>query len=146
MSNEPQVKILGYEGNPFSANYNMIVRCTIMDTSHWRRGRKFEDEEFKEWNYVPYYLAEMQISNKDKNSKDGSSGIRSFRVIVMMSQSYMQWWHRSKGAGYNNSDARRVFVDEWNKYLEKERESEEKPPVIDPDLVWAGLKNNINNN
>lgn len=113
---EPDIQIVSYEGNPFSIDEKCTVRCIVMDDTHWRRGKQFHNPAFKEWDYLPYYECTIEVQNFDPQKKTDVPK-KSFKVNVLMSTKFFRKWHMNKGSGYNNCEARRIFIEEWMRYM-----------------------------
>lgn len=140
----PNLRLIGHHGVPFHIGSNAVVRCTITDASHWRRGIVFSNSAYADWNYVPFYLATMKVYSSDP--KNNAGRIWTFSVDVMMSAPYFQLWHFNKGAGYNNLHARSMFIDMWNEHYATLHDTGEPVPVekkreeVDIETIWETMK------
>ena len=118
-----RLQITGYNGQYFPVDSTTIVRCVVTDTQHWRHGVHL-DNELRLWDYRPFYSVDMVIQKWDKSlmkAKDKPLDTYSeVTVHCMISPEFFQEWHRCKGAGYNNPQARAEFLNAWIQYYAKE--------------------------
>lgn len=119
------IKIMNVNGQTFSVNESTTVRCELTDASNWQHGVLWDDPDMVDWNYVPFYLAKMHVLSADPTTMKvhDKVPIHEFTVNVIMDCTYFQWWHRNKGLGHNNPDARHMFLAKYLEYLAQQSQA-----------------------